>query len=317
MTIGQSTTTVYNFDKLRIYGLSASKGSLVIQSVANTTNTDVTIKNAAHGQATTLTIPDCANAAASFVLTYGNATLNGAITLSGTNATALTLSGTNSTAGITLSGTIGKGIYMTGPNVTQGIVIGTEEFGAAGTGIVVDGDTLHSGCEFYFDDGGVKLAAGYTEAFRCGYLVSTAITDADVSLYTAHDYVYLAASVTTSGGVGATWASLLAATGAVLTTSTGLCDFSAFNASCDVPSGATIGTGTFVAGISMGGNLGGTHTGKAVAFRVRTPSAGAWDGVFDMPAAMKSDTVGAGALVYIPIYIGGVAAKLVANYVAA
>ncbi|HUU85804.1 MAG TPA: hypothetical protein VM243_20090 [Phycisphaerae bacterium] len=234
----------------------------------------------------------------------------------GAAATGISMAGAMTT-GINLTGTTTTGIKMTGPNVTQGIVIGTASYAASGTAIPVDGVTKHSGIEIYFDDGGVKLAAGYTEAMMTGYLVSTAITTADVSIYTVHDYIYLAANVSTAGGVGASWASLLAKTGSVLTTTSGVCDFSAFNASCDVPSGAEIGTGTFVAGISMGGNLGGTHTGKAVAFRVRTPSAGAWDGVFDMPTAMKSDTVGAGDLVYIPIYIGGVAAKLVANYVAA
>jgi len=279
---------------------------------------DVTVK----GGITTATATGMTIAAATATsLALGSSGITtsvlGAFALSGTVATAMTLSGTNATASISITGTSAIGMYMTGPNVTRGIVIGVEEFGAAGTGIVVDGVTLHSGCEFYFDDGGVKLAAGYTEAFRAGYLVSIAITDADVSVYTSHDYIYLAASVTTSGGVGATWASLLAKTGATLTTSSGVCDFSAFNASCDVPSGAEIGAGTFVAGISMGGNLGGTHTGKAVAFRVRTPSAGAWDGLFDVPTALSSDTVGAGALVYVPCYINGVAAKLHANWTSA
>jgi len=203
------------------------------------------------------------------------------------------------------------GMYIDPVGVDRGIVIGAEEFTTAGTGIVVNGVTLHSGCEFYFDDGGVKLAAGYTEAFRCGYLVSTAITTADVSVYTSHDYIYLAASVTTAGGVGATWASLLAKTGAVLTTSSGVCDFSAFNASCDVPSGATIAANTFVAGISMGGNLGGTHTGKAVAFRVRAPSAGAWDALCDIPSALATAQNATGAPganpMVVPIMVNGVA----------
>ena len=161
--------------------------------------------------------------------------------------------------------------------VDRGIVIGAEEFTTAGTGIVVDGSTLHSGCEFYFDDGGVMLTAGYTEAFRVGYLVSTAITTADVSLYSAHDYVYLAANVTTAGGIGATWGSLLVKTGVTITTSSGVCDFSGAHFTCDVPSGATIGTGTWACGVSVGGNQGGTHTGNSAGYRVRVPSAGKWD----------------------------------------
>jgi len=251
---------------------------------------------------------------------------SGAFIGTGTWACGLAIGGnlggthTGNAAGVRLrvpsAGKWDVGLRIEPTSCVEFLQVGTASFSAAGTAIPLNGTTQHSGAEIYFDDGGTMLAAGYTEAMMTGFLVSQAITTADVSIYTVHDYIYLAASVSTAGGVGASWASLLAKTGAVLTTTSGVCDFSAFNASCDVPSGATIGTGTFVAGISMGGNLGGTHTGKAVAFRVRTPSAGAWDGVFDMPTAMKSDSVGGGALVYIPIYIGGVAAKLVANYVA-
>ncbi|MFH1739426.1 MAG: hypothetical protein ABIH23_10505, partial [bacterium] len=171
----------------------------------------------------------------------------------------------------------GYGVFVDPLSSTKGFVMGAEAFSAAGSGMPVDGVTLHSGCEFYFDDGGVKLAAGYTEAFRTGYLVSTAITTADVSLYTAHDYVYLAADVTTAGGVGATWGSMLVKTGVTITTSSGVCDFSGAHFTCDVPSGATIGTGTWACGVSVGGNLGGTHTGNAAGYRVRVPGAGKWD----------------------------------------
>jgi len=77
LTIGYDGTNTESIDKIRIFGQSASKGSLVIQSVANDGNTDLTIKNEAQAQATTLTIPDCSNATANFLLTYGNFTLNG------------------------------------------------------------------------------------------------------------------------------------------------------------------------------------------------------------------------------------------------
>jgi len=109
---------------------------------------------------------------------------------------------------------------------------------------------------------------------------------------------------------------MLVKTGVTITTSSGICDFSAFNASCDVPSGAVIGTGTWVSGISMGGNLGGTHTGKAVAFRVRSPSAGAWDGLFDIPSALTGSSDGSGDAVFIDCFIAGVAARITAKYTA-
>ena len=226
---------------------------------------------------------------------------------------------TGNAAGIRLrvpsAGKWDVGLRIEPTSCVEAIQIGTAAFSAAGTGIPLDGVTQHSGIEIYFDDGGTKLAAGYTEAVMQGFLVSTAITTADVSLYTSHDYVYLAADVTTAGGIGASWASMLVKAGVTITTSSGVCDFSAFNASCDVPSTAVIGTGTFVAGISMGGNLGGTHTGKAVAFRVRSPSAGAWDGLFDIPSALSGGADGGGAAVYIDCYIAGVAARLTAKYV--
>lgn len=51
LTIGQNATDADNVDKIRIYGQTSTKGSLVIQSVANTDNVDVTITNAAHATA--------------------------------------------------------------------------------------------------------------------------------------------------------------------------------------------------------------------------------------------------------------------------
>jgi len=222
---------------------------------------------------------------------------------------------TGNAAGIRLrvpsAGKWDVGLRIEPTSCVEAIQIGTAAFSAAGTGIPLDGVTQHSGIEIYFDDGGTKLAAGYTEAVMQGFLVSTAITTADVSLYTSHDYVYLAADVTTAGGIGASWASMLVKAGVTITTSSGVCDFSAFNASCDVPSTAVIGTGTFVAGISMGGNLGGTHTGKAVAFRVRAPSAGAWDALCDIPSALATAQNATGAPganpMVVPIMVAGVA----------
>jgi len=208
------------------------------------------------------------------------------------------------------------GIQIDPLAVTRGIVVGVEEFGAAGTGIVVNGVDLHSGCEFYFDDGGVKLAAGWTEAFRAGYLISTAIDgDTDVSCYTSHDYIYIAESVSTKGGIGSTWASLLVKTGKTITTSSGVCDFSAFNASVDVPTGATIGTGTVACGLAIGGNMGGTRTDAtaiAVGFRLRAGYNGSWDGLCDISSQVTVETADAAADVggSIKIYIDGVAKYL-------
>jgi len=241
-----------------------------------------------------------------------------AVIATGTWACGLAIGGnlggthTGNAAGIRLrvpsAGKWDVGLRIEPTSCVEAIQIGTGKYATTdyGYGIPLDGVTQHSGIEIYFDDGGTMLAAGYTEAVMTGFLVSQAITTADVSIYTVHDYIYLADSVSTAGGVGASWASLLAKTGATLTTTSGVCDFSAFNASCDIPSGAVIGTGTFVAGISMGGNLGGTHTGKAVGFRMRTPSAGIWDGIFDIPLTVADGSVGTSTAHHIRCYIGGV-----------
>lgn len=195
--------------------------------------------------------------------------------------------------------------------------VGEGKYAAAdyGYGIPLSSASQHSGAEMYFDDGGVMLTAGYIEAVMTGFLVSQAITTADVSLYTAHDYVYLAADVTTAGGVGAAWASMLVKTGVTITTSSGICDFSAFNATCDVPTGATIGVNTFVSGLSIGGNMGGTKTDStsiAIGIRLRPAYNGDWDGLFDIPTEIRVETADAAADVEgsIKIYINGVAKYL-------
>jgi hypothetical protein len=58
LTLGQNVTDADGVDKLRIYGLTTAKGSLIIQSVANTNNVDVTIKNAASAAARVYTYGD-------------------------------------------------------------------------------------------------------------------------------------------------------------------------------------------------------------------------------------------------------------------
>jgi len=67
---------------LDIFPTTASKGKIAITATANTNNDTLSITNAAHGQATTLTIPDGGQATASFVLTEGSQTIAGTKTFS-------------------------------------------------------------------------------------------------------------------------------------------------------------------------------------------------------------------------------------------
>jgi hypothetical protein len=55
-------------------------GGLAVKAVDNASNVDVTISNASHGQATTVSIPDGGQATANFVLDQGAATIAGAKT---------------------------------------------------------------------------------------------------------------------------------------------------------------------------------------------------------------------------------------------
>lgn len=64
-----------------IFPTTASKGKLTLTKSDNTNNDTTTINVAAHGQATTITVPDGGQAAASVVLTEGAQTLNGTKTI--------------------------------------------------------------------------------------------------------------------------------------------------------------------------------------------------------------------------------------------
>lgn len=66
------------------YPATASKGSLIVAATANTGNTNVTITNAAFGQASVLTLPDPAGAAAEFVLAPAALVNNNLVKASGT-----------------------------------------------------------------------------------------------------------------------------------------------------------------------------------------------------------------------------------------
>lgn len=180
------------------------------------------------------------------------------------------------------------GLEIEPTSCTKAFTVGSESVALSGSGVAVSAataDGLHYGAELYFDDGGVALTAGWVEAFRVGYLVSTATTGADIDLSASHVYTYLAESVSTTGGFSGLSGSLLVKTGKTITISSGIGDFAGIYCGIDVPSGAIINAGTFACGLSIGGDLGGTHTGKAVGIRLQEPSAGAWDGLLSLPAA--------------------------------
>jgi hypothetical protein len=79
-----------------------------------------------------------------------------------------------------------------------------------------------------------------------------------------------------SGGLSGIWGQFSVPTGVSITNSAGTADVSGGHFSVNIPSGATLATASNAAGVSVGGNLGGTITGVASGFRVRDPSAGNW-----------------------------------------
>ncbi len=121
------------------YPATAARGKLAITAVANTGNTDVNIINAAHGQASTYTIPDGGQTNSSFLITNSSgtqtiATGSLALTLGNLTVAAGNIAATlgSVTAGTTV--TAGTGITATTGNITASagnLVAGAT--GAAGT----------------------------------------------------------------------------------------------------------------------------------------------------------------------------------------
>ncbi|MFA6080750.1 MAG: hypothetical protein WC753_04740 [Candidatus Gracilibacteria bacterium] len=87
---------------LASYPATAARGKLIVAGVANTGNTNVTVSNAAHGQATVVSIPDGGQATANFILSESAAgqTINsGGLTVADGNIT----SGSSGDAGTFIS----------------------------------------------------------------------------------------------------------------------------------------------------------------------------------------------------------------------
>jgi hypothetical protein len=80
----------------------------------------------------------------------------------------------------------------------------------------------------------------------------------------------------------------------------------------DLPSGAVISSGKFVSGLmAYSVDLGGTHTGKAVAIDVPTPGAGTWDALLHIGASSGTTAAGTtkttptGVDNWIKVYVDG------------
>lgn len=197
------------------------------------------------------------------------------------------------------------------------------EFGESGEGIDVKfyGDTI--GNYVLYDesadelvivrtDRGVALTS-FTDASKTKYDVNTAITTGDTSITASYAHTTIAADVTISGGMSAIWGSATLNTLKTFDCSAGAGDLAGGHFSVDMPSGAILAANSWAAGISVGGNLGGTLTGNVAAFRVRTPSAGEWDYLFDIPAALADGAATTGTAKYIDVSIAGTLYRILAT----
>lgn len=101
---------------------TGSKGSLIMAAVANTGDTTVTISNAAHGQASVYSIPDCGASTANFIVSKTTGTQH--ITVG-----SLEVDAGNITAGI--SGTAGTFISFPGTATNGTLIIAAANAGGA------------------------------------------------------------------------------------------------------------------------------------------------------------------------------------------
>jgi hypothetical protein len=170
----------------------------------------------------------------------------------------------------------GTGIVLPA-TVSRGIRIGSSA-STAGSGVALD-STDFMGSGFFADDGGVALTNGTSiEGVMARCLITQAITGGiDVSATALHGSMWVRANYTGMGGMSGLWGQFSVPTGVSIDNSaSSIADMAGGHFSMNIPSGATLAASSHAAGVSVGGNLGGTLTGEVAGFRVRDPSAGDW-----------------------------------------
>lgn len=210
------------------------------------------------------------------------------------------------TTGVSISGACTTGISITKAAALP-LAIGTFSSATAGSGIVLSA-AVTAAARIYADDGGAKLAAGEKRVAITRFLYATADTDATDQTMSAHvGQVKVAANLTIGGNLAGLCGYLEVAAGSTLIggRAAQASVASAVWGRVDIPATGVIGTDAFVSAFAAGGNLGGTHTGKATVMHVPNPSAGGWDffAVFgsapgDMIAA-NTHTIDSHALSYV------------------
>jgi hypothetical protein len=160
------------------------------------------------------------------------------------------------------------------------LMVGKKKSSSAGwgfpLGIYINGSIIDRAAAIYSDDAGTALTAGSYAGIESRFLLTKTIT-ANSSAFGMEAHLRNTCTQTSTGNVAGLWAYNETDGTSTVGANDRSCCFSAIMASIEVPSGATIGSGQYVSAISMGGNLGGTHTGKAGVLQVTNPNAGVFD----------------------------------------
>jgi len=95
---------------------AATKGSLILAAVANTGNTNVTISNALHGQASVYSVPDCGASTANFIVSKTTGTQQ--ITVGSLQVTAGDM-----TVGLSTGGTAGRFVSFSATTTAGSLIM--------------------------------------------------------------------------------------------------------------------------------------------------------------------------------------------------
>ena len=138
------------------------------------------------------------------------------------------------------------------------------------------------------DDMGMVIAPGNSVRAGRRRMLVTAVHVGDVSIFGGQDHLKVSSDLSgLTGFVAGGWAYMeCSATAKTAPLSAG------HKSMVDLPSGAVIPSGGVLAGyMATSNDLGGTHTGKAVAYHVPNPVAGTWDAAFGFGSAPGGITV--------------------------
>ena len=185
---------------------------------------------------------------------------------------------------------------MSGDSVRMGIVL-------------VSGDGVnHFAQAVYADDGGTKLAAGWVSAIFGSMVIYTAVTPSvNLSAFGISGQLHVGANVASIGILAGVF-------GVAECDGSEVINANYFGGNFGVTLGASaeIGAGYYCGGIIVGGNLQGTHTGKAVGMFIQNPTgAKQFDGAFafgqdsQMAGCVTVAAVGGSNTHKLKVYVGG------------